>query len=89
EASMSKRRHVPNLEEPGLQEAIAAYQRLMDSIVPESQYCKGVREEDPEAVRVYGDIIERAAARARERAARQRDLRDPAQGAGPLLHAAP
>lgn len=58
-------RPVPNIDEPGLQEAIAAYQLLMDEVVTESQHC--TRVEDSEKIRVYGGIIERAAARARER----------------------
>ncbi|TDD83940.1 hypothetical protein [Actinomadura rubrisoli] len=49
-----------------LQHAIAAYQLLMDEIVPESQYWQGKRE-DPDKIRYLGDIITRAAARARER----------------------
>ncbi|WP_433464355.1 hypothetical protein [Spirillospora sp. CA-128828] len=49
-----------------LAKALAAYQHLMDEVVTESQHC--TRKEDPEKIRVYGDIIERAAARERERA---------------------
>ncbi|MFC6884921.1 MULTISPECIES: hypothetical protein [Actinomadura] len=49
-----------------LGEALAAYERFMDAIVPASQYYRG-RREDAEEVRVYGDIIQRAAARQRQR----------------------
>jgi hypothetical protein len=48
-----------------LAKSLAAYLVLMDSIVPESQYWRGERE-DPERVRVLGDIITRGAARRRE-----------------------
>lgn len=57
-------RRVPDVDNPGLQAAIAAYQRLMDEIVPESQYWQGKRE-DVDRVAYLGNIIERAAARAR------------------------
>ncbi|TDD88345.1 hypothetical protein [Actinomadura rubrisoli] len=53
-------------EDGGLQKAIAAYQLLMDEIVPESQYYQGKRE-NPERIRYLGGIIERHAARERER----------------------
>ncbi|MFC4912806.1 hypothetical protein [Actinomadura gamaensis] len=42
-----------------------AYNKFLDAIVTESQRAFG-RAEDPEAVRVYGDIVERAGARRRE-----------------------
>jgi len=48
-----------------LQEAIAAYMRLMDEVVPESQYCKSTNRGDVEREAWLGDIIERAAARRR------------------------
>ncbi|TYK50878.1 hypothetical protein [Actinomadura decatromicini] len=48
-----------------LAEALAAYNLLMDEIVPESQYYRGKRE-NPERVAYLGNIIERAAARRRE-----------------------
>ncbi|MCP2339140.1 hypothetical protein [Actinomadura rupiterrae] len=44
---------------------LAAYRRLMDEIVPESQYWLLNRRENPENIRVYGSIVERAAARTR------------------------
>jgi len=58
-------RRAPNWDEPGLQEAIAAYMRLMDEVVPESQYCKSTNRGDVEREAWLGDIIERAAARRR------------------------
>lgn len=61
-------RRAPDWENPGLQEATAAYMRLMDEIVPESQYCKTTNRGDPDREAYLGDIIERAAARERERA---------------------
>jgi len=48
-----------------LQHAIAAYNALLNEIVPESRYYQGKRE-DPEKVRYLGGIVERAAARRRE-----------------------
>lgn len=59
-------RRAPDVDNPGLQESIAAYQRLMDEIVPESQYWQGKRENVDQVV-YLGNIVERAAARARER----------------------
>jgi len=55
-----------------LQHAIAAYQALMNEIVPESRYYQGKRE-CPEKVRYLGGIVECAAARRRE-ADRQADV---------------
>ena len=55
----------PPGEYTDLQHAIAAYNVLMDEIVPASQYYQGKRE-DPEKVRYLGGIVERAAARRRE-----------------------
>lgn len=49
-----------------LGEALAAYNLLMDAIVPESQYYRGARE-NVDQVAAYGNIIERAHARRRER----------------------
>ena len=48
-----------------LQHASAAYQALMNEIVPESRYYQGKRE-CPEKVAYLGGIVERAAARRRE-----------------------
>lgn len=48
-----------------LDHAIAAYNALMDEIVTESQYYRGVRE-NPERIAYLGSIVERAAARRRE-----------------------
>ncbi|MFC4906792.1 hypothetical protein [Actinomadura gamaensis] len=42
-----------------------AYNKFLDAIVTESQRAFG-RAEDPEAVRVYGDIVQRAGVRRRE-----------------------
>ncbi|HEY9371437.1 hypothetical protein [Streptomyces sp.] len=50
----------------GLAMALAAFNLAMDEVVTESQYFQG-RREDPERVAYLGDIIERAAARQRER----------------------
>ncbi|MGP4024377.1 hypothetical protein [Actinomadura sp. 3N407] len=61
---MAERRAL-NLDEPGLPEALAAYMALMDEVVTESQHC--TRVEDADKIAAYGDIIERAAARRRER----------------------
>lgn len=58
-------RPAPDWENPGLTEALAAYMRLMDTVVPESQYCKSTNRGDPDEQAWLGDIIERAAARAR------------------------
>lgn len=56
-----------------LGEMLAAYNLLMDAIVPESRYWQGQRE-DPGEIAAYGNIIERAAARRR---AREREAREP------------
>ena len=65
---MSRRpRREPNLAEPGLAEALAAYEALMDTVVPESQYWQGKRP-DVDKELYLGGIVERAAARAREQA---------------------
>ena len=58
-------RRAPDWDNPGLQEATAAYMRLMDTIVPESQYCKSTNRGDPDEQAWLGGIIERAAARER------------------------
>lgn len=47
-------------------EALAAYNLLMDEVVTESQYYSGKRE-NADKIAAYGSIIERAAARQRER----------------------
>ena len=49
-----------------LAKALAAYQHLMDEVVPESQYFQG-RRENVERTAYLGNIVERAAARQRER----------------------
>jgi hypothetical protein len=49
-----------------VQHAAAAYGALMNAIVPESQYNRGARE-NPDKIAYLGNIIERAAARRRER----------------------
>jgi hypothetical protein len=48
-----------------LAEALAAYELLLDNCLTARRYYAGERTEH-EGVRVWGDIIERAAARARE-----------------------
>ena len=60
-------RRAPDWDNPGSTEALAAYMRLMDTIVPESQYCRESNRGDPDHEAYLGDIIERAAARKRER----------------------
>ncbi|SNR35009.1 hypothetical protein [Actinomadura mexicana] len=57
---MARRR--PNLDEPGLPEALAAYELFLDDVVTESEH--GTREENGDVVAACGDIIERAARRA-------------------------
>lgn len=69
-ARSSRGRRAPDLDDPGLTEALAAYMRLMDEVVTESQYCKTTNRGDPDREAYLGDIIERAAARARERRGR-------------------
>ena len=59
-------RRAPDWDDPGLTEALAAYMRLMDEVVTESQYCKATNRGDVEREAWLGDIIERAAARERE-----------------------
>ena len=61
---MPRGRWRPNLEEPGLPEALAAYELFLDEVVTESQY--GTRQENVDVIAACGDIIERAAARARK-----------------------
>ena len=58
-------RRLPDWDNPGLTEALAAYMRLMDEVVTESQYCKATNRGDIERELYLGDIIERAAARRR------------------------
>lgn len=55
-----------------LGEALAAYNLLMDAVVPESQYYQGKRENVDE-IAAYGNIIERAEARQREREREQQE----------------
>lgn len=62
-------RREPDLENPGLAEALAAYTLLMEEVVPESQYSRSTNRGNPEREAVLGNIVERAAARARERRA--------------------
>lgn len=68
---LGRGRRAPNWDEPGLAEAWAAYMRYLDEVVTESQYC--TRVEDHDRLEYLGDIIERAAARAK---------RDTSRGAG-------
>ncbi|WP_433478133.1 hypothetical protein ACQPZP_14530 [Spirillospora sp. CA-142024] len=61
---MSRReRRAANLAEPGLAEALAAFNAMLDEVVPESQLCTRVADEDK--IAAFGDIIERAAERAK------------------------
>lgn len=48
-----------------LAEALAAFELIMDNCLTARRYWQGERTEH-EGIRVWGDIIERAAARARE-----------------------
>lgn len=64
--------------------ALWSFDRFLNAIVTESQRSQG-RPENPEAVRVYGDMIERAAARARAARA-EVDPRPPRQKGAPGGH---
>jgi hypothetical protein len=61
----SRERRAPDLDEPGLPEALAAYELFLNEIVTESQH--GTREENGDVIAACGDIIERAARRAEQR----------------------
>ncbi|MEU4823113.1 hypothetical protein AB0H37_14680 [Actinomadura sp. NPDC023710] len=60
---MASRRNRYDLENPGLPEALAAYTAFLDAVVTESGH--GQREEDTDTIAACGDIIERAAERAK------------------------
>ncbi|MEV4000982.1 hypothetical protein [Actinomadura sp. NPDC049753] len=62
---MASRRNRYDLDRPGLPEALAAYNAFLDEVVTESEH--GKRGENVDFIAACGDIIERAAARARER----------------------
>jgi hypothetical protein len=65
---VATRRNRYDLENPGLPEALAAFAALMDEAVTESEH--GRREEDSDRIAACGDVLDRAADRAkRERSA--------------------
>lgn len=64
---MATRRNRYDLDRPGLPEALAAFNAFLDEVVTESEH--GTREENVDVIAACGDILDRAAARARARAA--------------------